>query len=459
MPLPNILFIQSDQHRWDCLGVSGHPIVQTPHLDRLAAQGANFVHAFCPIPVCIPARNSLHFGVWPSRHLVIANSSTEAPRPAADGLLSFSEALRGGGYDLVCVGKWEVHPHKTPQDYGYQEWIDNALYHGWREVRGLPPRPRRSRWFGELDPGVTPDETRLGWGASQVIARLEACAARGGLFFLRWDTAEPHLPNVVPEPYYSLYPPEMIPPWPSFPDPLAGKPYIQAQQRRTWRLDGWTWADWQPIVSRCLGEISLLDAQVGRVLAALDRLGLAENTLVVYSSDHGDLCGGHGMIDKHYVLYDDVVRVPLLARWPGVIAPGTRCDSFVSSGPDLAATFCDAAGVAIPETFQGASLLPLLAGGAGRADIFAMYHGGQFGLYSQRMVRDARWKYVWNATAEDELYDLVADPGEVHNRAADPHCAGELKRLRARLVEWMEQTGDRLLNEWTRAQLLEGLKG
>ena len=116
--------------------------------------------------------------------------------------------------------------------------------------------------------------------------------------------------------------------------------------------------------------------------------------------------------------------------------------------------------MAIPATFRGESLLPLFAGAQenGREDIFASYHGNQFGLYSQRMVRDRRWKYVWNATAEDELYDLESDPAELRNCAIDPACAAELARLRKRLVAWMEQTHDRLLNGWTRAQLLEGLK-
>lgn len=228
--------------------------------------------------------------------------------------------------------------------------------------------------------------------------------------------------------------------------------------RETWGVEGWTWNDWAPVVARYLGTISLLDAQIGRILDTLDRLKLADNTLVIYSADHGDLCGGHGMMDKHYVCYDDVVRVPLIVRWPGRIAtPGSVCDAFVSHEIDLAATFCDLAGVAIPPTFQGQSLVPLLRNGAStndRPDIFAQYMGSQFGLFSQRMVRDRRWKYVWNAVAEDELYDLAADPGEITNRAADPACADETRRLRARLVAWMEQIGDPLLNEWTRPLLL-----
>ena len=238
--------------------------------------------------------------------------------------------------------------------------------------------------------------------------------------------------------------PDSIPPWPSFGDPLSNKPYIQAQQLRTWNIDHWTWADWAPIVGRYLGEITLLDAQVGRILDALDDLKLTDDTLVVYMSDHGDMCGSHGMWDKHFVMYDDVVRVPLLARWPGHLTPGTVCDGFVSHAIDLASTFLEVAGLAQPPKFAGSSLLAFTAGDAARPDILSAYHGNQFGLFSQRMVRDRRWKYVWNLTGEDELYDLDEDPAELHNRATDASCAVELRRLRGRLLEWLRETRDPL---------------
>mgnify|MGYP005834591435 CR=1 FL=1 len=460
MTQPNILFLFSDQHRYDCVGANGHPFLQTPHMDRLAADGMRFTHAFCPIPVCIPVRNSLMHGQWATEHGVIANWDTEARHCRQAGLPTWSMALRDAGYTLGYVGKWHTHPTLRPADYGFSDYVPEGDYAVWRAAQGLPPRPRRNGFFGDTDDAIAPAQSRLAWGADHTIALLERYAAAGRPFFLRWDTSEPHLPNVVPEPYASMYPPATIPPWPSFPDSLAGKPYMQAQQRRTWGIDGWGWDKWAPIVARYLGELTLMDAQIGRILAALDALGLAESTLVIYTSEHGDLCGGHGMIDKHYVMYDDLTRVPLIMRWPGRIAPGTCCDAFVSHALDLATTFCELAGAPVPETFRGLSLLPLLAGASdnGRMDIYATYHGNQFGLYSERMVRDRRWKYVWNATAEDELYDLEADPGELHNLAADPAARDGLARLRRRLVAWMEATHDPLLNGWTRAQLLEGRK-
>jgi arylsulfatase A-like enzyme len=225
---------------------------------------------------------------------------------------------------------------------------------------GLPPKPNTNRWFRETDPYITPEQSQLAWGADMTVQLLRHAAQGNAPFFLRWDPSEPHLPNVVPEPYASMYPPATIPPWPNFADPLTGKPFIQHQQRRTWGIDQWGWSDWAPIVGRYLGEITLLDHQLGRVLATLDELGIAENTVVIYTADHGDLCGAHGMIDKHYVMYDELVRVPLIVRWPGQIAANQNCGAFISSAVDLAATFCDLAGVERPSTFAGQSILPLV---------------------------------------------------------------------------------------------------
>ena len=460
MSRPNILLIHVDQHRHDCLGVGGHPAAVTPNLDRLAADGGNFSHACCPIPVCMPARTSLMSGVYAPQHGCLANRGTEGFRPMDPQLPTFSQVLKAGGYWLGYVGKWEVGTPGAPQDFGFDEYVADKGYLPWRREQGLPPLPTKNGWFGEVDAGVSPDQTALGWGANHLMRMLRQAAERGQPFFLRWDPNEPHLPNVLPEPFASLVNPATVPPWPSFPDPLAGKPYIQRQQLRSWGLEQWSWRDWAPIVARYLGEVALIDSQVGRVLHTLDEMGLAENTLVVYSSDHGDLCGAHGMIDKHYVMYDDVLRVPLLLLCPAVLPAGRTVDALVCAALDLAVTFCAVAGLSAPSTFQGRSLLPLAQGEQAdeRDALFATYHGNQFGLYSQRMVRTRRWKYVWNATAEDELYDLVSDPGEIVNRATSADCNEVLAQLRARLDAWMAEIGDPLRNVWTRRQLLEGRK-
>jgi len=458
---PNILLIHSDQHRFDCVGVNGHPQLRTPHLDALARDGMNFVHAFTPIPVCAPSRNCLLTGRWAVHHGVIANFDTEVSAADSSLLPTFAGQLRKAGYLLGHVGKWQVHPRKTPLDYGFHDFVDASAYAQWRDAQGLPPHPGWSNgWLGGVDDGVTPEQSGLGWGATNVIELLEQYNRDERPFFLRWDPREPHLPNVVPEPYASMYAPESLTPWPGFADTLEDKPYIQKQQQATWGVTGWTWEQFAPFVAGYLGEVSLLDAQVGRILTALDELGLRDDTLVVYTTDHGDMCAAHGMVDKHYVMYDDVTRVPLIIRWPGRVEAGSVCDRFVIHALDLAATFCEVAAVPVPHTFQGVSLVPLLDGSTdeGRADAFSMYHGNQMGLFTQRMVRDNSWKYVWNATACDELYCLDSDPGELRNLAASPAHRDQLTRLRNRMVEWMEEAEDPILNFWTQRQLIDGWK-
>ena len=313
-----------------------------------------------------------------------------------------------------------------------------------------------------MDVGVDPALSRLAWGANETLRLLGQATAVDRPFFIRWDTPEPHLPNIVPEPYHALYPPGDIPPWPSFPDPLVGKPYMQGQQRRTWDVEGWTWEQWAPVVSRYLGQISLLDAQVGRLLEALEALGLADNTLVIYTTDHGDLCGGHGMVDKHYVMYEDVVHVPLIVRWPGVTQPGTVSDAMVTHALDLASTICEATGLEVPEAYQGRSLLPLLhreLPAAWPTEVLSTYDGAQFVLYVERMLRDRRFKYVWNPTDVDELYDLEADPWELCNIVAQPDSQVTLSAMRTRLLNLLTEQGDEIVAKpWLRNQLASGRK-
>jgi arylsulfatase A-like enzyme len=422
-------------------------------------------------------------GQWSVENLCLMNWDAEAPRPHRDGLPTHSQVLRQAGYWLGHLDKWHVHQERGPEDYGFHEVAETWRYNEWREAWGLPPRPHprveperlrsdRSRreyaadlvvggpagWVGETDRGITPDQSRLAFAADHVIDMLERRAGEPEPFFVHWAMPEPHLPPLPPEPYASMYPPDSIPPWPGFQDDLDGKSYAQAQQKRDWDVVDWSWEQWAPYVSRYLGVVSLIDAQIGRLLDALERLDLAQNTLVIYTTDHGDPVGEHGLADQHFILYDCVMRTPLIARWPGVIPPGRECDEFVCNALDLASTFVEAAGTNLPNTFRGVSLLPAMTGGGGtgRQDILGMYHGNQFGLFSMRMVRDRRWKYIWNATAEDELYDLGEDPGEVHNLCRKPECEPELTRLRGRLVTWMEDIHDPLCNEWTRVSLLEG---
>ncbi len=458
MKRPNVLFIYSDQHRYDCVGVNGHPLIRTPNMDRVAAEGVNCTNAFTPIPMCVPARCSLLSGQWPARHGVIFNFDGETFKRLDPRQPSSPATIVRAGYHAIHIGRWHVDPQRTPLDFGFHDYVPSWRYGKWRSAQGIAPPPSDQGWRGQTDTEIAPEQSFLGWSADRVIRWIEQAQESTDPFFIRWHMAEPHLACRPPEPYASMYRPADIPPWPGFADSLEGKPRMQRQMRATWGVEGMSWDEWSPVVARYLGVISLLDSQIGRVLEALDRLGIADDTLVIYSADHGDLCGSHGMADKHYIMYDDVVRVPLMMRWPRAIPAGSTIDGFISNAVDFPPTLCEVAGADIPEQFQGISLLDAACNGApiDREDIFASYSGNQFGSYTQRMVRNHRWKYVWNATAEDELYDMQADPGELYNRAPDPANADMLTDMRRRLVSWMEQTGDSILNPWTKTILLEG---
>lgn len=439
---PNILLIHSDQHRYDTLSCAGHPLVRTPCLDRLAAEGVWFTHAVTPVPICSAARASLLTGAWPTQHgCLTIPYCCETFVPARADLPTWTRLLADVGYDIRWVGKFHAEVAGAPTDHGVREFIGLSGYKEYRKQRGLPPPP--TGLFGAVDRGVMSEDSSLAWQARQVVRLLGSLSSADRPFVLRWDPPEPHLPNHVPDDEAGLYPPDQIAPWPGFPDPLTGKPPAQRRTRLRWGTDTMTWAQWQPVVSRYLATVDLLDRQIGVVLDALKRLRLHDRTVVIYTADHGDMCGSHGMMDKHYCMYDDILRVPLIVRGPG-LAPG-RCDALVSSEVDLARTILALAGVNAPPSFVGNDLLALARGEVSAPpDAFVQYFGTQQGLYSSRALRSRRWKYVYNPTAFDELYDLVLDPGELHNRVDDPACSAVLDACRQRMGEWMARLQDPL---------------
>lgn len=469
---PNILLIYSDQHRYDCLGVDEHPLVETPALSRLARQGVSFSRAFTSTPACCPARQSLLCGKWAETHGGLWNYDLGLPvRLFAEP--TWSEAFARHGYRLGHVGKWHVHPQKTPLAFGFHDYVPLTAYDAWRRESGLPEyqptldqqvasvvHPSVHKFFGGRDP-VPLAQTRTHWLAQRAIDMAKRYARGDQPWHIRLNFKEPHLPCYPAEPFFGRYDPADIPPWGSFAEEFADKPYIQQQQLESWRIGNLTWSEMSHFVARYLGMISQVDDAIGLLLQALEALGLADSTVVIYSTDHGGLAGAHRMLDKHMVMYDDVVHVPLVIRGPG-IAPAAVTDEFVSVTVDLASTICDLAKVGVPEGFQGRSFASMLSGdtpGDWPQDIVATYNGNQFGLFVQRMLRNERWKYVWNPTAIDELYDLQADPWELVNLVADRRYSDILASMRRRLLERLRENGDRMvLTNWMQAQLAEGCK-
>lgn len=454
---PNILLIHSDQHRFDCVGVNAPysldgpgRLVQTPHLDRLASQGANFTRAFTPIALCTPARASLMTGAWPSVHQSWVIPNTLGYCPALESLPNLYTLGSDAGYHIAHIGKYHEELTGTPLDHGATAFSPEAEYDRWRQSKGHSRRPMTNGFFGEVD-SVDAELSRVHWGADRAIEEIEIARRAKRPFFVRWDPSEPHLPNVVCEPWASKIKPDSIPPWASFADTLKNKPLMQRRSRQRWGVDSYTWADWQPIVGRYLGEIMQIDHEIGRILEALDAAGVADNTLVIYSTDHGDFCGGHGMVDKHYAGYDEILQVPLILRWPGVIAAGVTCNRFVSHEIDLACTLINAMTQQIPASFVGRDLLDEIdATGEPRDDIFSQYSGTQQGRCDQRYLRTENYKYVYSPTSQDELYDLRVDPAELNNVVDEPEYAHALHEMRQRTERWMKQTHDKLTGPlWT----------
>ncbi|WP_083988933.1 sulfatase-like hydrolase/transferase [Devosia geojensis] len=457
MARPNVLLVVVDQLRYDCIGFSNRYPVSTPNLDRFAAQSVWFSQSYTPIPTCCPARQSFLTGKRAEALGTLWNYDL-GPRIPSLGPdhWTWSRALSESGYSTGYVGKWHVSDRHGPQDFGFDTYISVDDYEAFR-IRKHPDVHYRPDYLGEDDP-LPLEDARTHWLTERAIDRMAALSRGGAPWLLRLDLPEPHLPCRPAEPFASLYGPRDVPRWDSFGETFRNKPYIQRQQLLNWRLEDYDWDDWAPIVARYYNIIAQVDDAFGRLLRALDSIGAADETVVIFTSDHGDMCGAHRMLDKHYVLYDDVVRVPLAIRLPGQVER-VSTDAFVYNMLDLAPTIMSMAGLQPPPGLHGIDLTQVVYGCKGfetRPHVVSTYNGQQFGLYSQRMLRDRRWKYVWNATDVDELYDLEIDPAELHNVSGAPENRTRLAQMRSSLYEELVTFGDTLVaNPWLQDQFRE----
>ncbi|QOR70661.1 sulfatase-like hydrolase/transferase [Ruania alkalisoli] len=462
MTSPNILLIVSDQHRWDCAGYAQRCPVRTPTLDALARSGTRFDSAFTPIPLCVPARQSLLTGLRPEYVGGLWNYDLGPKGTQLDpGAMTWSRLLPSRGYRSRYIGKWHVHADADPRDFGYDEYVPLEAYDQ-RRAHRHPGAHVDGGWFGGIDP-VPTEDSRTHWSADRAAEFITRSTRQP--WHVRVDFVEPHLPCQPTAEFADQYPAREIPPWGSFAESFAGKPYIQRQQLHSWGVENFTWEDWAPMVSRYYASITQMDAAIGRIMTTIAETGQLEDTLVIYTSDHGDMCGSHRMIDKHHVMYDDVVRVPLVLSWPGTVPAGEINDAFVHNTLDLATLLYRVLGDDGTPT-HGAPLVEPDGGRwhvnealSARDHVVSTYNGQQFGLYVQRMIRDRRWKYIWNPTDVDELYDLHSDPDELDNRIGDSSASAVLAGLRRQLYDDLLADGDRTVdNDWVRTQLLDGRK-
>ena len=464
MTQSNILLILTDQHRYDIVGANGSAICQSPHIDRLAAGGVNFQQAYSICGLCSPSRASIYTGVLPHHHGITRNTeSLQAGIHIPDDMPTLAERLREHGYRSYFAGKWHVGA-QPPTSRGF---IGMDIS-GYGAIRSHPDYLSYLERNGLEEPQVTP--VGIGWAnnlllagtmsgpveasipyflAEKTIEYLEDAVAHGEPFFLALNFWGPHAPYFPCEPYATMYEPASIPPWGNFVDDFAGKPPIYRRYRDAFIGEGNPLRSWEECAQWAalyFGYATQIDAQIGRVLDALERPGLADETAVIFSADHGDLTGAHGgMQDKGGMLVQEVYHIPLIARLPGSPARGVTTDLHCSN-LDLAATILDIAGCSIPDNLDSRSLLPILRGEtpAGWPDhVVAEYFGHHF-TYEARMVVHAGFKYIYEPAAIDELYDLRADPWELHNLIDSPAHHGILRACRERLIWWMKETGEDL---------------
>ncbi|PZE22291.1 sulfatase-like hydrolase/transferase [Paenibacillus xerothermodurans] len=461
MMVPNILFIMLDQLRYDCVGFSRHYPVSTPNIDRLATEGAWFSNAYTPIPICSPSRQALLNGRRPETFGALWNFNNGLDIPALEPEeYAWPRDLAQHSYQRSLIGKWHVHPDRSPVDYGYDAYVGFDGYTAML-TQAYPDVQYRNGFFGERNP-IPVEHSETHWLADQACAAIQQLTRGQAPWYIQLNFNEPHPPCRPSGKFADMYRPEDIEPWQAFNETFVDKPYIQKQQLYNWNIEDYTWEQWAPVVARYYGVISQVDDAIGKVLQALESAGAADNTMVILTSDHGDMCGSHRMMDKHYVMYDDVVKVPLIIKHPGLVKQGAVYDQFVYQALDLPPTILEMLGLDVPPFFHGRSLVPLLRNqevADWRNAVVSTYNGQQFGLYTQRMLRTNSWKYVWNTTDVDELYNLTQDPHELTNLIYDPGCVDVVQQYRRALYDTLLAEGDGLVqSEWMRNQLVHNRK-
>jgi len=482
MDRPNVLVIMTDQQKAAASHLHGSPFCQTPSLERLASRGVLYDCAITPHPLCVPARISFWTSQFPHTHGGRRNE-TMMPVGATHAMRLWHEA----GYHLGLIGK--NHCFAGADDLAlFETWCE--LSHGGPvgETRGMP-------WWRPLEAvtaahrlrrDMTPQNPRFAYAVSdcpledhgtgliagQTVRYLERHRDQhdGDPFALWVSFPDPHEPWVVPEQYYAQMRDQVVlPPWREGEfGPDSGAP---ERNRVLYEMLGVRDDDPDEVrglVAAYHGMVRFVDDGLGQILDALEGLGLAEDTIVVYCADHGDFMGEHGMQCKGGALYDCLTRVPLALSWPGRVPEGLRDDSMVSL-IDVVPTLLELQGMAVPDTMHGAAL-PTATGATPRDAAFAEYGAGgpAFRLADlqamerpwgrralidslqwreaegrRKMVRTRQWKYVHDPMGDcDELYDLSRDPGELVNVVEKTHNADALADMRLRLGDWSIATED-----------------
>jgi arylsulfatase len=439
---PNILFVMVDEMRWDALGCEKHPVVSTPNLDRLAREGVRFTNSYTVSPVCSPSRACVFTGRYAHVHGVTMNGV-----PAHNGEIFLPSVLRHHGYHAAISGKLHYTPVRF--DYGFDQfWSFTAegptpelgYMEYLRRKHGSPakfPRvPGTCPWPDDLlgrDVGLFkyPEEDfETDWITTHAIEYLRSRKGNAQPWFLFTSYLKPHSPSVEPQPYFDMYDPNSF----AIPRLPANAHEIRAAQRERRRRQ---FVDDERMVrvmsAKYFGAITHVDLHVGKLFGELERLGMADNTLVLFTADHGNMLGDHGRWFKG-VQYEGSAHVPLLWKGPkGSPERGGRVGEKVIENTDLMPTILEAAGLPVPDGVQGRSFLKLAAGKN------AQWKDRCFSQLRSGMLLEGGWKLIDNSldgTGAAELYDLRSDPKEDRNLAYDPKQRDRVAQYRRDLAAW-----------------------
>ena len=469
---PNLLVIMTDQQKASAIRMYGNPDVPTPSLERLAASGTRFDQCYTPHPLCVPARVSFWTGRWPHRHGSRTNEILMRPEEA-----HFAGSLRAAGYRLALFGK----------NHCFEPEAEEALFHDryvFTHAGPDDPDPRVAEVSAWIRSSSRMGDHRHMFGARinpypaefcptavlarQTIRYLESRQRAAAPFCAFVSIPDPHGPLQCPDPYASMHPPASLtlPPWRD--DDLDQKPERLQVFQRLLGFDQLSEAEIRMRMSIYFGMIRFVDDAVGQILDALERLGMTERTIVVFTSDHGDYAGEHRLTDKSSTLLDPMTRVPLLLAWPGQL-PAGAVDTHPVSLIDVLPTCLGLAGVPTPPGIDG-QMLPGTGDDPPREATFAEYGAGGPRLRladldrfadqpwqrdtppipllrwreaegHPKMVRSGRYQYIYDPLDEiDELYDLEADPWQLTNLAADPAHAADRTHMRDLLLDWSIRT-------------------
>lgn len=483
---PNILLITGDHMRWDT--IVGRSIYRTPNLNALAGQGMTFERSYTPVPICCPARAALLSGAYPWNNGVYhqVHVPMSLNPDMREGVQTFSQRLNDAGYRLGYLGKWHASRLRGPLDFGYHE------YRAPVQVTMSPAATRRNRvdgfgptirntalpyevvnrcavtWPGgdthtlwmEID-GVL-EATQEYHIATQAAAMIREYAASKTPWHIEVHFPEPHEPYKPLLRYLSKYRIEDIALPANYRDEtFENKPRLLAREASLWGELGED--DVREVLRHFYAYCEQVDAAVGIVLDALREVDLVGQTLTVFGADHGDNVGAHRCMVKGWTPYEETLRIPMIARWPGVIPAGATTSAIVQL-QDWAHTFVAAAGAPPLPYADGYDLLPLMAEPAQMEPEWPQYRlNSYYGcelLYMQRIAIGQRYKYVFNGFDWDELYDLQDDPGEVHNAIDDPAAAEVAQDLRDALWALMFTHHDPYTQlQWGAARYLRAPRG